>query len=326
MTSPGDFNHRLLSLEGPTLYYQTNLGALVAIEAATGSTLWVASYPRQEPSQFGNGGERDLNPAVVHDGRVFVAPSDADAIFAFDSQSGRLLWKTERIADDIKLTHVLGVAKGRLVATGNRVVLFDVKTGKLLHAWPDSGKVLDGYGRGLLAGDMIYWPTQNEIQILDQRTGLRAEPPIKLQETYHAKGRKPGRRRRLSDRRAGRRPGGLLPEQPPDRAVSRADRAVARGRRQLLPAGAGGRGDRPRLGWLSRCTERRSKRPRPTRAIDGLPLGGAARDQKFRLLIAAGGAGAEGRASGMRPRPSSMRPGSVARSDGERLAGPALAG
>ena len=99
-----------------------------------------------------------------------------------------MLWKSDRIADDIKLSHLLGVAKGRLVATGNRVVLFDVKTGKLLHAWPDSGKALDGYGRGLLAGDMIYWPTQNEIQILDQRTGLRADPPIKLLETYHAKG------------------------------------------------------------------------------------------------------------------------------------------
>ena len=68
------------------------------------------------------------------------------------------------------------------------MLLFDVKTGKLLHAWPDSGKSLEGYGRGLLAGDLIYWPTQNEIQVLDQRTGLRAEPPIKLLETYHTKG------------------------------------------------------------------------------------------------------------------------------------------
>ncbi len=48
MTAPGDFNHRLLSLDGPTLYYQTNLGAVVALEAETGATLWVATYPRQE--------------------------------------------------------------------------------------------------------------------------------------------------------------------------------------------------------------------------------------------------------------------------------------
>src|SRR5262249_56689159 len=100
VNSPGDFNHRLLSLDGPTLYYQTKLGALAAIEASTGSLLWVASYPRQEPSPIGSGSERDLNPAVIHEGRVFIAPSDAEAIFAFDKQSGRLLWKSARIAED----------------------------------------------------------------------------------------------------------------------------------------------------------------------------------------------------------------------------------
>ena len=111
---------------------------------------------------------------MVHDGRVFVAPERRrrDLRLRLPAAAG-CSGRRDPIADDIKLSHVLGVAKGRLVATGNRVLLFDVKTGKLLHAWPDSGKALDGYGRGLLAGDMIYWPTQNEIQVLDQRTGLR---------------------------------------------------------------------------------------------------------------------------------------------------------
>jgi outer membrane protein assembly factor BamB/tetratricopeptide (TPR) repeat protein len=68
------------------------------------------------------------------------------------------------------------------------VLLFDAKTGKLRHAWPDSGKSMEGYGRGLLAGELIYWPTKNEIQVLDQRTALRAEPPIKLVEAFHTQG------------------------------------------------------------------------------------------------------------------------------------------
>ena len=246
VTSPGDFNHRLLSLEGPTLYYQTNLGALAAIEAATGSMLWVASYPRQEPSQFGAGSERDLNPAVVHEGRVFIAPSDAESIFAFDSQSGRLLWKSDRIADDIKLSHVLGVAKGRLVATGNRVVLFDVKTGELRHAWPDSGKALDGFGRGLLAGDKIYWPTQNEIQVLDQQQRPARGAADQAAGGLSLQGGEPGRGRRLPDRRPGGRAGGVLPEQPLDRALPGTDRARAGRCLQLFPAGAGRRSDRPR--------------------------------------------------------------------------------
>src|SRR5207245_572924 len=43
-----DFGHRLLSLDGPTIYYQTNLGAVIALEADSGSIRWVATYPRQD--------------------------------------------------------------------------------------------------------------------------------------------------------------------------------------------------------------------------------------------------------------------------------------
>jgi outer membrane protein assembly factor BamB/tetratricopeptide (TPR) repeat protein len=188
-SASGDYNHRLLSLDGPTLFYQTNLGAVVAIDAETGTTLWVATYPRQEFNHLGGASsERDLNPAVVDDGRVFVAPSDCSEILAFDAANGRLCWKSEPISEEIKLAHLLGVAKGRLVATGRQVLLLNAKTGRFDHVWPDSGRSLEGYGRGLLAGDLIYWPTKNEIQVLDQRNGLLARPPIKLQETYHTRG------------------------------------------------------------------------------------------------------------------------------------------
>ncbi len=44
-SSPGDHRHRLLSLDGSTIYYQTNLGALVALDAESGTTRWVATVP-----------------------------------------------------------------------------------------------------------------------------------------------------------------------------------------------------------------------------------------------------------------------------------------
>ena len=40
----------------------------------------------------------------------------------------------------------------------------------------------------MLAGDRIYWPTRTEIHVLDQATGLRPSPPIKLQETFQTTG------------------------------------------------------------------------------------------------------------------------------------------
>ena len=186
LAASADPGHRLLTLDGPVLYYQTNLGALAAIDAESGSIRWATTYPRQD-SMRGQAGTRDLNPAVVHDGLVFVAPSDASSIFAFEAQTGRLKWKAGPVPDEVKLAHLLGVAKGRLVATGDKVLWFDVRDGKLLHAWPDAG-TREGYGRGLLAGDQVYWPTRNEIQVLDQASGGRSGPPIKLLETYRTTG------------------------------------------------------------------------------------------------------------------------------------------
>lgn len=184
--SSGDSGHRLLTLDGPTIYFQTNLGAVAALDAETGAVRWVATYPRLE--RGGAGQDCDLNPAVVHDGLVIVAPSDAASIFAFDARGGRLVWKTDPVPEEVKLAHVLGVARGRLIATGDRVLIFDAENGKLLHTWPDSGQGFESFGRGLLAGDKIYWPTRGEIHVLDQATGLRSDPPIKLQEAYQTTG------------------------------------------------------------------------------------------------------------------------------------------
>ena len=141
-----------------------------------------------------------------------------------------------------------------------------------------------GYGRGLLAGDLIYWPTQNEIQVLDQRTALPAEPPIKLWENLSPAGRQPGRRRRLPDRGPVRRDGRLLPEQPVDRALPRRDRAVAQACPELLPTGPGGRGDRPRSARARHVRASLGQGP-AGEMIDGVSLDGTARDHRFRLLV-----------------------------------------
>ena len=56
--SSGDLGHRLLTLDGPTVYYQTNLGAVAALDAETGGIRWVATYPRQERGGRGRGATR----------------------------------------------------------------------------------------------------------------------------------------------------------------------------------------------------------------------------------------------------------------------------
>ena len=78
---------------------------------------------------------------------VIIAPDDAGEILAFHAAAGTLAWKSPALPE---VTHLLGVANGRLIATGNRVWSLDVRTGKVTvlrpptagqgarRAWPDS--------------------------------------------------------------------------------------------------------------------------------------------------------------------------------------------
>jgi len=279
-----DSGHRLLTLDGPTIYYQTNLGAVVALDTDTGAIRWVATYPRQDRFDGGPAHDRDLNPAIVHDGLVIVAPDDANSIYAFDADSGRLVWKTKPIPAEVKLAHLLGVAKGHLVATGDRVLLFDIKTGKLHNTWPDSGHAYEGYGRGLLAGDRIYWPTKNEIHILYQATGMRSDPSIKLQESFQTTGGNLA----VGD-------GYLIVAQPDalvvfcqnSRLIQRYRDEIARAPEQALnyyrlaqAAEATGQDD---LALESLALA--ANKVRPSETIDGISLSVATRDQQFRLMM-----------------------------------------
>ena len=56
-------------------------GRLFALDAETGAIKWVATYPRLDRVN-GAPHDRDLNPAVIHDGLVIVAPDDAAAVSA----------------------------------------------------------------------------------------------------------------------------------------------------------------------------------------------------------------------------------------------------
>lgn len=182
MPATASIGSRLLSLDGSTLYYQTNLGAVGALDTETGGVRWVAAYPHVESRFPGQGIGRGLNPAIVHDGMVIIAPDDSPSLYAFDASTGTLLWKSDPLE---KVEHLLGVAKGRLFATGNWVWTIDVKTGKVIRYWPEAGAGYEGHGRGILAGDCVYWPTKNEIHVLDQATGTRSDRgPIPLRSAF----------------------------------------------------------------------------------------------------------------------------------------------
>jgi len=173
--SPGkgalyECSHQLLSFDHGTLYCNTNLGAVAAIEAESGRIRWLALYPRVaggdalHPTSHW---QRDPSPCLVNRSIVFVAPADSPHIFAYDAASGQLLWQsTEQLAE---ATHLLGTCGPWLLAGGARLYWIAIdgpQGGRPLRRWPE-GAGGPGVGRGVLAGPWVLFPTRETIEVFE---------------------------------------------------------------------------------------------------------------------------------------------------------------
>ena len=95
-----------LAYAGGRVYAVTNLGAVAAVDAYTGTIAWLSLYPK--PPQVNNpmmafaamqaGGNPNMlvrmrkpwaqNPAIVHDGMVFALPNDSPNLLIYDAATG----------------------------------------------------------------------------------------------------------------------------------------------------------------------------------------------------------------------------------------------
>ncbi len=172
--------HNLLTLDGDTLFLNTNLGAIASLDTRDGRINWVTTNPRlatvdlNRPEGFFY---RDLNPCVVAGEMVFAAPADSPEILALHRTNGRVLWTV----DVPEATHLLGVVGSRLVAAGRRLAFVEFAPGQpetpgTLIAQHPAADGPFGYGRGALAAGLVYWPSVSGIHIFDaastERVGL----------------------------------------------------------------------------------------------------------------------------------------------------------
>jgi len=175
--------HGLLTM-GPTrIYYSTNLGAIAALEREDGRVAWVVTYTpdvsgdRERLRRLETTG---LTPCVYHAGIVCAAPQDTDSIFLLDAESGIILHEL-KLPERVQF--LLGVTGGTLVASGRFLWGIDIVTGRL--RWHVGGERPEdrGYGRGTIAGQWAYWPTREEILVVDGASG-RVVRRIPLREKY----------------------------------------------------------------------------------------------------------------------------------------------
>jgi outer membrane protein assembly factor BamB len=164
----------LLTLVGDTLYANTNLGAVAAVRKLDGRTRWLCLYPRERQGDVANLAahwQRGLNPCLYDRGTLLVAPADSPRVFAFDASTGQMLWQTGTETGDIE--YLLGVREDCLIAGGRRLYWIGMNEsdrGKVQRRWPDSEEG-PGFGRGLLAGDSVLWPTRDKLYVFSQKTG-----------------------------------------------------------------------------------------------------------------------------------------------------------
>ena len=190
-----EVTHNLLTRDHGVIYFNTNLGAVAAVSAHDGRICWITRYPRASPSgpvQQHRLHRRvgELTPCVFHKGTLLVAPADSDQVFALDAASGQLIWHTALGEDSLQCVHLLGVADDHLIAGGRRLWWLDLTTGQLsrdvaVNPFPDpDNSPLEGFGRGVVTGDCIYWPARagsGEIHVIDSHTGTPVRQPIPLE-------------------------------------------------------------------------------------------------------------------------------------------------
>ncbi len=182
--------HTLLTLAGGTIYVNTNLGAVASLAVEDGRINWLSLYPRVRSGnllRMDAHWQRDVNPCLFDHGRLYVAPADSPRIYALDAATGQILWPGrgqhvlmvgDRPAetpiqdplDDV--VHLLGVSGDCLIASGHKLYWIEIagpRAGNIAHVWPEGQDKL-GYGRGLLAGDDVLWPTREKIYVFHQQT------------------------------------------------------------------------------------------------------------------------------------------------------------
>lgn len=163
-----------VAVAGGTVFAVTNLGAVAALDAMTGSVKWIRIYDRMATlDRFNNFGVRPAqdfwgpNPPAVHENVVIVTPQDSELLYAYDAETGRRIWEISRTARDPGLKHILGIVSGNLAVTGANVHFYNLKNG--CETGPPEPLSFESpiKGRGIVAGDITLVPTERALVSLD---------------------------------------------------------------------------------------------------------------------------------------------------------------
>jgi outer membrane protein assembly factor BamB len=158
----------LLTLSEGCLYCCSHSGLIACLDGLSGQLVWAVRYDNRGRGNATTDSSPSC-PCIVVDGRLFAAPTDSDRLLCLDALTGNSLWSR----DKLEAVHLLGVGQGRLVLTTKQGIRWlEAATGLDVQNHPEGGTgPLPSQGRGLLAGDLVFWPTRQGLYVLTQKEG-----------------------------------------------------------------------------------------------------------------------------------------------------------
>jgi outer membrane protein assembly factor BamB len=177
-----EVSHQLLAADHSQLYLNPGSGFVACLNLDSGAIRWLNTYTR--PSDYWQYAIlRELCPPLVLANQVLIAPRDSRAVFSYDRFTGQRLWTNDQL-DDVE--HLLGQRGNFIIVTGRQVHWLNAQTGQQQYVFPDQADKNLGaaapFGRGLIAGNTIYWPQRGQLARLlaepQNAQQIVAEPPL----------------------------------------------------------------------------------------------------------------------------------------------------
>jgi outer membrane protein assembly factor BamB len=162
----------LLAEGDGTVVISTNYGVIAALDSTTGDFEWLVKYMGTRPKRSQH--RPAASPPVIAGSQVYVLAQDCDELLAYDRWTGleaALPKPTQEIVWS-DLVHFIGRADEWLVFSGPRNIALRPLDGQVVSLpEAENGR----FGRGTVAGGLLYLPTRTELSVFDTQTWKQVE-------------------------------------------------------------------------------------------------------------------------------------------------------
>jgi outer membrane protein assembly factor BamB len=152
------------------VYVLTNAGAVIALDAQTGQSVWAYQYDSEvnngstQPQAFdSNPIAKPANPIIAARGRIICMPADGRYIMALNSQNGQPVWQKNPEGQ----LHLSALDSSRILLSGNRLRVLNVLDGRELF---DARDVRDIHGRPAVTPEAVFASGIGRLVRLDLET------------------------------------------------------------------------------------------------------------------------------------------------------------